>query len=504
MKAVILARVSTVKQEKEGLSLKDIQLPQLKDYADKMGFEVVKEFVFQESADRKIRKKFNEMIEFVRKNDEVKAIITFRVDRITRNFRDAVLIDELRLDYDKEIHFVYNRLVINKKSMGRDMQDWDLQVFLAKQYLNRLKEDAVNSAMFKLKNGEWPVKAPYGYRNITLESNKKWVEVDPIEAEVVVKMYEWYSTGSYSLLEIRNKVKEVFNLDFSKGYVDFILKNKFYEGIMVFSGQEFPHVYERIVSQDIFDRVQEIKASFNKKHFKFAGLPYLYRGLIRCEKCGCIVTPEKKKGQYVYYHCTQYNGKHGAEWIREEKLTKQFARRFSELEMPDEVVDDIVDSLRKAHKNKSHFHNSLLSRYNDEYERYEKRIEKMYDDKLDGSITEDYYNKKLKEYRAKQKAIQKKQAKLHFADEGYYITSDYILQLASRASELFESSEPHEKRLLLKMTLQNFKLRGKKVDSDWLKPFDKVSYYASRQEWLALVDYVGTYYSEQMLQFHQI
>ena len=40
-KAVILARVSTLRQEKEGLSLKDIQLPELRDYAVKRDFEVV-------------------------------------------------------------------------------------------------------------------------------------------------------------------------------------------------------------------------------------------------------------------------------------------------------------------------------------------------------------------------------------------------------------------------------------------------------------------------------
>lgn len=156
--------------------------------------------------------------------------------------------------------------------------------------------------------------------------------------------------------------------------------------------------------------------------------------------------------------------------------------------MPQEVVEDITDTLKASHKDKSYFHKSLLDRYNAEYQKYEQRIEKMYDDKLDGSITEDYYNKKLKEYRAKQKEIQKKQAKLHFADEEYYITSDYLLKLASRASELFESSEPHEKRLLLKMTLQNFKLNGKKADCDWLKPFDKIAFYASRQAWLSGLD----------------
>ena len=34
------------------------------------------------------------------------------------------------------------------------------------------------------------------------------------------------------------------------------------------------------------------------------------------------ITPEKHKG-HVYYHCTQYNGKHGAKWLREEEITRQ-------------------------------------------------------------------------------------------------------------------------------------------------------------------------------------
>jgi hypothetical protein len=48
------------------------------------------------------------------------------------------------------------------------------------------------------------------------------------------------------------------------------------------------------------------------------------------------------------------------------------------------------------------------------------------------------YEKKRKEHRAKQKEITKKIGKL------------------------FESSEPEEKRLLLKMILQNLELKGKK------------------------------------------
>ncbi len=492
MKAVILARVSTPKQEKEGLSLKDIQLPELRDYATKKDFEVVREFVFSESADYKIRKKFNEMIDFVKENEDIKAIISYRVDRITRNYRDAVKIDELRLDYGKEIHFVYDHLIINKDSVGRDIQDWDLKVFLAKQYLNRLKEDAINTAKFKISKNEWPGKAPYGYKNITREDGTKWIVINEPEAVVVEKMYQWYSTGSYSMLEVRNKLKEVFDIDFSKGKIDLILKNPFPSGTMIYDGQEYPHNYDRIIDQELYDKVQEVKAGYHKKHFKFAGLAFPYRGLIRCTDCGCIITPErkiKKNGNiYYYYHCTQYHGKHGAEWLTEDDLTKQFSAVFSKLQMPQNVVDDIAMTLKSSHKDKSEFHDNLLNRYQSEYKKYENRIEKAWEDKIDGSITESYYEKKRKEYRSKQKTINKKIEKLHFADEEYYITSEYLLKLASNASELFESSEPHEKRVLLKIALQNLELKGKKVRYDWINPFGKIAFYASRQAWLPRVD----------------
>ena len=86
--------------------------------------------------------------------------------------------------------------------------------------------------------------------------------------------------------------------------------------------------------------------------------------------------------------------------------------------------------------------------------------------------------------RAKQDEIQAKIAQLQAADEDYYITAGYVLKLASKASELFESSEPMEKRILLKMALQNLKLRGRNVEYAWVEPFDAVSKYAPSQAWL--------------------
>ena len=155
-----------------------------------------------------------------------------------------------------------------------------------------------------------------------------------METQVVEKMYEWYATGAYSMNEVRTEVKKMFNVNFSKGRIDHILKNPFYCGTMIYNGREYPHYYDRIITQELFNKTQKIKADYNKKKgYKFAGLPFLYRGLIRCADCGCIITPERKAKQsgrvYHYYHCTQYHSKHRAEWLREEELIKQFAEGAS-------------------------------------------------------------------------------------------------------------------------------------------------------------------------------
>jgi hypothetical protein len=64
------------------------------------------------------------------------------------------------------------------------------------------------------------------------------------------------------------------------------------------------------------------------------------------------------------------------------------------------------------------------------------------------------------------------------------VTSSCLLKLSENAGKVFESSEAHEKRLLLKMALQNLELKGRKARYDWIKPFDKIAFYASRQIWL--------------------
>jgi hypothetical protein len=129
--------------------------------------------------------------------------------------------------------------------------------------------------------------------------------------------------------------------------------------------------------------VQNIKADANKKPFKYASLPYFYRGLVRCEKCGCTFIPEKKKGKYIYYHCTEYHGACNKKWIREEELMKQFAKYFDKIHISEDIVESISNMLRESHQGKANYNKQICQSLQEEYDKLERRIERMYEDFLD-------------------------------------------------------------------------------------------------------------------------
>jgi len=63
--------------------------------------------------------------------------------------------------------------------------------------------------------------------------------------------------------------------------------------------------------------------------------------------------------------------------------------------------------------------------------------------------TKEIYEAKLKQYDSELNSIEDKLKRIDEVGKDFYITTEYILQLAQKSSELFRRSEHEERRLLL-------------------------------------------------------
>src|ERR1019366_1006922 len=115
--SVIYARVSSKDQEREGYSI-PAQRKTLMEYAPKNGFRIVQEFVDVETAKCAGREKFGEMIAFLRNNSKCRTVIVEKTDRLYRNFRDYLTLEDLGV----EIHLAKEGNRGNCDRVGQSFQ----------------------------------------------------------------------------------------------------------------------------------------------------------------------------------------------------------------------------------------------------------------------------------------------------------------------------------------------------------------------------------------------
>ena len=482
MKAIILARVSTEEQMNEGQSI-PAQLSRAREYAKRKELNVYKEYQFDESSIKDHREKFEQVVEEIKKAKEPIALIVETVDRLQRGFKESVLLDEFRKQGKLEIHFIRENLVVHKDSNSSEIQRWDLAVFLAKSFVLQISDNVKRTYEYKIRHGEWIGKAPVGYINKTDDNGNKDITPDIARAHLVVRMFELYATGNYSIRTLAEEMKKLglrTTLKNSKplttGMIHFTLQNPFYYGMMRVKNELYQHRYEPLISQELFDKVQQVRLGYHKKPFKYAGKPFVLRGLVKCAdpQCGCTITAETHKG-HNYYSCTNYKRLHPKKvYVREEDLLAPINEALKNIQLSDEKIQDITDNLKKSEKSKNEFHKQSLATLRKEYDQVETRISNAFDLMTDGSITKDMFNKKLKEYKEKQAGLEAKMQSYTDADENYYLTANITLNLAKKAYEIFQSSEPEEKWQFLSFLLQNLKLQGKKLNFELKTPFNTV------------------------------
>jgi len=486
--AVIYARVSSKEQEKEGFSI-PAQLKLLKAYAAAKGFAIVQEYVDVETAKQTGRAAFGEMVAYLRAHSSVRVMLVEKTDRLYRNLKDWVTVDEL----DVEMHFPKEGVVLSRESRSSEKFMHGIKVLMAKNYIDNLSEEARKGMQEKAEQGIWPTKCPLGYRNVTGPDGKKIIATDPAIAPLIAKLYEWYARGDISLKEAARKAHAaglVYPRSGAKvpvSTVHTILRNRLYTGWFEWNGKLIQGKHEALVPVELWDRVQDVLGGRFAKKPKRGRHDFAFSGLIACHACGCAVVGEIKKQRYVYYHCTGYADKCQGnpascrrKHVREEALEAQFTELLGRLKFDDEVLEWVRDALHASHADERREHEEAIRRHQAEYRRLDERIHAMYVDKLDGLVDTAFFERMSTQWREEQNRCLREIERLRAADRSYMDEGVQLLELGRNAQCLFEKQDPREKRRLLNFLLSNCTWEDGEVVATFRQPFDRLAETAER------------------------
>ncbi len=502
MKAINVSRVSTEEQKDAGNSL-PAQIERIKRYCEKKSFDVIKSFSFDESAYKDKRDEFDKLLEYVQKiaKKEKVAVCLDKVDRLSRSVFDKRVgtLYEMAIADKIELHFVSEGQIINNQMSAVEKFQFGMSLGLAKYYSDAIGDNVKRAFEQKRRNGEWTGPVGVGYLNVSLDEGKrlrKDIIIDPEKGPLVRKLFEIYATRNYSLNSLKQEatllgLKGKNGKELSKSAINFILRNQFYCGTAVPKKHPaYVHKYPRLIDRSLFERCQKILSERHKTPFKALSRDYVFKGLLRCQNCGCSMTPEyhrKTNGkEYILYSCTNAKGICKREYVNESNLLKPIYEILDKFgTISEKTQEDLVAELRKNTEKEVVFHKTQIHRIHNEYESAKKKDDRLLEVFLDERITKDDYDRKHQEIQDKLQLLNIELEEYQKADYNYQTTVSTVISVARRARSIFENcSEPAEKRAFLSFLLQNPTVKAKKLDFTLASPFNLVLELADCPTWL--------------------
>lgn len=503
-KAIILARVSSREQE-EGYSI-DAQKDRLIRYCERKNLSVIKSYEIVESSTQGDRKRFMEMINFVKSQKERVAIVADKIDRIQRSFKEFPLLDELINKNIIELHFFTENTVIDRDSTSHTRLGWSFGVLMAQAYVDSLRDNVKRSFDYMVKQGEFPGWAPLGYLNTRDEHGKADIVLDSHRAPIIKRLFKEYAKGMISIGEL-TKLAKCWGLTRRKGgsitpsVMHYLLKNTFYYGLMTHKGEMYPHRYSKLISKELFDTCTSIREGKNLNTTKYNSKDFLFRGILTCKNTGRAISTDrkKKKGkngnilQWTYLRGINPDDHSRYVYVREDKVENEIEAILKKISIPSNIAEKAIDQyLKTVATNEAVFHKRQLSTLKTQHSKVQTQIDRLMDMMLENQLTQEEFSRQKNRLRQKQVNLEESIEHHREADDCFKDGMVNILGLLSNLPELYKSSTNPMKRQLINIVLSNCQLDGVSLCYKIRKPFNDFANINGFEDWLYLLNVYRT------------
>ncbi|CAN5131111.1 recombinase family protein [soil metagenome] len=354
-KAVIYIRVSSEEQV-ENFSL-DTQEQICRKEATRRGFEIVEVFREEGRSAKTItgRPELMMLLDFCRRNRKtITAVFIYRIDRISRQTQDYLVIRKKLTDYGISI-------ISANEPTGNSPTEKLLETIIASfaQHDNDVRSERTKNGMrARFLAGHCTGSVPLGYK-----TEHGYAVKDGESFNKMKRAWDLMATGTKSLAEMAKIMNEwgLRKVQSGKVYklraqtVDRLLHHKFYMGILTskkykdeVKGQHIPMITEEqyYKVQAIIEGRNRIGMTIGKRLKDNPDFPL--RRTIKCGKCLGPLSGAWSKGRskrYAYYIC---KNRCGAPSIKVQKLDDSLITFLQEITPSKEQLDVFLLLLKKA------------------------------------------------------------------------------------------------------------------------------------------------------------
>ena len=302
MTAVIYARYSSDNQREESI---EGQIRECTAYAEKNGITIVKHYIDRAiSAKTDNRPEFQQMI----KDSDKKLfdiVLVWKLDRFARNRYDSAR-------YKTQLKKNGVKLMSATEIISEGPEGIILESVLegyAEYYSADLSEKVVRgmteNALKGIYNGGT---IPFGY----MIDETRHYQPDPLLAPYVEQTFQKYADGA-TMTDLRDwlkahNIKNSMGGEMSYNTIQRMLSNRRYIGELRLRDVVQPNAIPALVSEDLFNKVQEKLAKNKKAPARHkAEESYLLTTKLYCGKCGALMFGESGVSHtgkmYTYYKC---------------------------------------------------------------------------------------------------------------------------------------------------------------------------------------------------------
>ena len=470
--AALYARVSSDRQDVD-LSVA-AQLRALRDYAQRNGYLVAREYVDEAESGRIAdRPQFSRMLDEASKPEApFKEILVWKFSRFTRKREHAVAFKSM-----------LRRRGVRVVSITEQADDTPTGKLLEaiiesvdEFYSENLAQEVLRGMREAATRGFWMTTyAPYGYKRVYVQDGIKKrpkLELNPPADAVVRRIFDMVLQGK-SILDVTKTlnaegIPTTNGKKWLKTTIHTMLDHEAYTGTLVWGANakdgappvRVENAHPAIVSKRDFQQARRLLASRAPKKMnpRRASSPYLLSGLVKCETCGKAMTAaEAKSGKYTYYICHSLlkRGKGTCETPRlnAKSFEKLIVHEIRENVLTESNIRDLVKLLDEEMDGVAREQRERLETIEEELEDVKKRLGRIWQVIETTDIEMADASERIREHRERKEKLEvaAEEARALLSERRQFLDSaDTIATFAAEMSEFLKTSELTETKAFVR------------------------------------------------------